>query len=84
MKKINNMDRKILETLKANGRSSYRAMGKDMDVPHTTVFTRVQRLVEIGVIKRFTIEIDERKLKEAGLVGKSAKELIDIVMGDEK
>ncbi len=34
-------------------------IGKALGVSDATVYNRVRRLVEVGVIKRFTVEVDE-------------------------
>jgi len=52
--KIDNLDLKILQHLQEDGRMSFREIGRRLDVPHTTVFTRVERLKKKGVIKKFS------------------------------
>ena len=53
MGKIDELDLKILENLQKDGRMSFRELGRNLDVPHTTVFTRVERLKKKGVINKF-------------------------------
>lgn len=52
--KIDNLDLDILEHLQDDGRLSFRELGRRLSVPHTTVFTRVERLKKKGVIKKFS------------------------------
>ena len=73
-----------MEALKADGRISYRELGDRFNIPHTTIFTRVQRLVKFGAIKRFTIEIDDWKLREIELFGESKNILIERVINGEQ
>lgn len=75
-------DMQIIEALKKEGRISYRVLGDRLHIGHTTVFGRVKRLVRDGVIKRFTVEIDEDKLKERELRNKSKEDLIKIILED--
>jgi len=54
---IDEIDRKILNKLLDNSRLSYRKIAEDLEVSETTVFLRVKKLIERGVIKRFTVEL---------------------------
>ena len=51
--KIDELDLKILQNLQDEGRMSFRKLGRKLDVPHTTIFTRVERLKKKGIIKKF-------------------------------
>jgi len=57
------IDLKILELLKENGRISYNDISKSVQKTEATVRRRVKRLVEEGIIKKFTIdyEIDSKQ-----------------------
>jgi len=57
------IDLKILDLLKENGRISYNAISKSVQKTEATVRRRVKRLVEEGIIKKFTIdyEIDSKQ-----------------------
>ncbi len=52
--KLDSLDRALIKRLQEDGRLSLRELGRLLKVPHTTVFTRVNKLVEKGVIKRFS------------------------------
>lgn len=54
---IDEVDRKILNRLLDNSRVSYRKIAEDIGVSEATVFLRVKKLLEKGVIKRFTVEL---------------------------
>ncbi len=62
MPKIDELDQKILEILEEDGRMSYRQLGKKLGVEESTARKRVLRLREKGVIKRFTVEINDTTL----------------------
>lgn len=51
--KVDDLDLKILQHLQNNGRMSYRELGRILDTPHTTIFTRVEKLKNKGVINKF-------------------------------
>lgn len=57
--KLDEVDRKIIQHLKENARTTFVDIGKALDISDATVYNRVKRLTEMGVIKRFTIEVDD-------------------------
>jgi DNA-binding Lrp family transcriptional regulator len=52
--KIDNLDLAIIKHLQQDARLSFRELGRKLGVPHTTVFTRAERLVDLGIIKNFS------------------------------
>ena len=52
------MDLKIIEELKNNSRISYSYISQKIDKTEATVRRRVKKLLEEGVITRFTIDYD--------------------------
>jgi len=57
--KLDEVDREIIERLRENAHTTFVDIGKALGVSDATVRNRVKRLMEMGVIKRFTIEVDE-------------------------
>jgi len=57
--RLDEVDQKIIEHLRENARTTFVDIGKALDISDATVYNRVKRLMEMGVIKRFTIEVDE-------------------------
>ena len=57
--KLDKVDQGIIEHLKEDARMTFVDISKALDVSDATVYNRVKRLNEAGVIKRFTIEVDE-------------------------
>ena len=57
--KLDEVDKGIIEHLRENARTTFVDIGKTLGVSDATVYNRVKHLVEIGVIKRFTIEVDD-------------------------
>lgn len=62
---LDDVDRKILELLFQDARASYKKMGEAVGLSEGAVRKRVKRLVEQGVIKRFTVVIDDRSMIKA-------------------
>ncbi|MFW9880930.1 MAG: Lrp/AsnC family transcriptional regulator [Candidatus Thorarchaeota archaeon] len=62
-KKIDLLDLKIIEELKNNSRISFSEISQKIDKTEATVRRRVKKLLEEGVITRFTIDysIDSRQ-----------------------
>ena len=59
---IDEKDCKILELLSKNSRASYTEIGRILGMSDVAVMKRIKKLEESGIIKRFTIVIDPRKI----------------------
>ena len=55
-------DYKIIELLLENSRLTTKQLSRELGIPQTTVHNRIKRLRAKGIIKRFTIELDKKKL----------------------
>ncbi len=62
MVELDNLDIKILTHLQDNGRKSYQEIARSCLTSVPTIKSRVDRLLELGVISKFTIDIDNSKL----------------------
>lgn len=60
--KIDEKDIKILEILKENSSLTTRQIAKKILLPITTIHNRIKKLRNSGVIKRYTINVDNKKL----------------------
>jgi Lrp/AsnC family leucine-responsive transcriptional regulator len=60
--KIDEMDEKIISILHEDGRISYTDLGKRVDLSRVAVQTRINNLVEKGVIEKFTAVINPAKV----------------------
>lgn len=56
------VDRQIVEALRADGRMSVNQLASRVNVSRATAYQRLARLRSTGVIRRFTVEVDPRKL----------------------
>ncbi|WP_309491999.1 Lrp/AsnC ligand binding domain-containing protein [Candidatus Hecatella orcuttiae] len=59
---LDNIDINILKILQKNSRISLKAISKLVKTSVPTVRTRIEKMFELGIIKRFTIAIDSQKL----------------------
>ena len=64
---LDEKDYRILMLLKENSRLTTKEMSKQLDIPQTTIHNRIKRLKQTGIIKRFTVELDRKKVGK-GLV----------------
>lgn len=60
---IDEKDRNILEILKDHSDWTTRIIAKKINLPITTVHNRLKKLRKEGIIKKYTIETDNRKLE---------------------
>jgi len=60
--KLDDKDLKILELLRDNARMTTSEMFKKLGMPQTTIHNRIKRMKESGIIKRFTIDLDRKKV----------------------
>ncbi len=60
--KIDDMDKKILELLIEDGRMSYTEIGKELGLSRVAVRSRVNQLIDCGVIEKFTAVINSEKV----------------------
>ena len=62
MAKLDELDLKILQELVADSGQSIPKLSKKIDVNTSVVYSRIKRLVRRGIIKKFTVEVDESQL----------------------
>ncbi|MEM3626964.1 MAG: Lrp/AsnC family transcriptional regulator [Candidatus Bathyarchaeia archaeon] len=55
-------DLRILEVLQENSRQTYTAIGKSLGIAHSTVYERIKRMEQLGVIKKYTTLIDGERI----------------------
>jgi Lrp/AsnC family leucine-responsive transcriptional regulator len=62
MTELDEKDSEILTLLKDNSRMTTKELSKELQIPQTTIHNRIKRLAQKGIIRRFTIEIDGKKV----------------------
>jgi DNA-binding Lrp family transcriptional regulator len=55
-------DRRLVAILTRDGRTPNSAIARQLGLAESTSLARIKRLKELGVIKRFTVEVDPRRL----------------------
>lgn len=55
---MDEIDQKIIEILKRDSRTPYVKIGEEVGLSEAAVRRRVQNLIQSGVIKKFTIEVE--------------------------
>jgi DNA-binding Lrp family transcriptional regulator len=59
---LDDIDKKIIDHLKKDSRVSYTTLEKKLNISDVAVKKRIDKLIEQGIIERFSISIDHRKL----------------------
>ena len=59
---LDNLDWNILQALQENAKQTYTEIGRLFGVAHSTVYDRIRRMEEKGVIKKYTTVVDLEKL----------------------
>ncbi|MBS7646272.1 MAG: HTH-type transcriptional regulator LysM [Candidatus Bathyarchaeia archaeon] len=62
---MDEIDRKIIQILKQNGRATYNEIGKVVGLSEGAVRRRIKDLVNSGIIKRFTLKLSLSEGAEA-------------------
>ncbi|WP_254538760.1 Lrp/AsnC family transcriptional regulator [Halomarina litorea] len=90
MVEFDDLDRQILDLLLEDARRSFREIADEIGRSAPTVSNRVDRLRELGVIRRFTLDIDrsmlttgEQSLVVARVQPSAAEPLADALADDE-
>jgi len=56
---LDETDYKILEILRRDARTPFTEVGRDLGISDATVHVRVNKMMDAGIIKRYTIVVDE-------------------------
>lgn len=59
---VDSIDNKIIAVLKNNSRQSFAEIGRLINLSASSVRERIQKLQDIGVIKNYTLTVDNHKL----------------------
>jgi DNA-binding Lrp family transcriptional regulator len=59
---LDDTDRRVVKVLQADGRLSVNELAGRVNVSRATAYQRLARLQETGVIRRFTVDVDAKKL----------------------
>lgn len=59
---LDDLDWQILTLLQNDAKMTYTEIGGKLDVAHSTVYDRIQRMEEHGVIQKYVVVVDPEKL----------------------
>jgi DNA-binding Lrp family transcriptional regulator len=59
---LDRLDWDILKLLQSDANQTYAEMGRRLKVAHSTVYERIKRMEQEGIIKKYTVSIDVEKL----------------------
>jgi len=59
---LDETDYKILEILRRDARTPFTEVGRDLGISDATVHVRVKRMTDEGIIKRYTVVVEEEAL----------------------
>lgn len=65
---VDNKDSKILEALKQDSRQSIKELAKKTKIRPSTIHQRIQKLIQSGVIEKFTVKLNNREVGENFIV----------------
>jgi Lrp/AsnC family transcriptional regulator for asnA, asnC and gidA len=59
---LDSLDWKILKALQKNSKQTYSEVGRQLGVAHSTVYDRIRKMEKNGVIKKWTVNVDLKKI----------------------
>jgi DNA-binding Lrp family transcriptional regulator len=59
---LDSLDRAILMILRENARQTYTEIGQRLNLAHSTIYDRVKKMEESGIIKNYAVVIDPKKM----------------------
>lgn len=79
---IDDIDKRILNILQEDSRQSLKSIAEKLGKPVSTIHERIRRLLEKGVLRKYTVLIDYEKLgytvKALVLMNVDGKHIIDV------
>ena len=57
MDELDEKDGRIMDILRGDSRRSTQSIATELDIPRVTVYDRIRRMQEKGLIRRFTVEM---------------------------
>ena len=78
MRDLDDTDRELISRLLEDGRASYKELAETVGLSPPAVSDRIERLHEVGVIERFTVNVDHSLLRD----GIRIVATLDVVPGE--
>jgi len=61
---LDNLDWEILHALQEDAKQTYTEIGRRLNISHSTVYDRIKRMEEHGIVKKYTAIIDLQRVKK--------------------
>lgn len=58
---LDDLDWAILRILQENAKQSYTEIGRRLNLAHSTIYDRIKKMEEHGVIKKYVVVVDHKK-----------------------
>jgi Lrp/AsnC family transcriptional regulator for asnA, asnC and gidA len=58
---LDDLDYAILRILQENSKQTYSEIGRRLDLAHSTIYDRIRKMEENGIIKKYSVTVDPRK-----------------------
>jgi Lrp/AsnC family leucine-responsive transcriptional regulator len=59
---VDSIDLKLIKEMQSNSRVSFADLGRKINLSPSAVRERVQKMEDLGIIKKYSLDIDNRKL----------------------
>ena len=59
---LDTLDWRILKAIQQNSKQTYSDVGRQLGVAHSTVYDRIRKMEQSGIIKKWTVDVDLEKI----------------------
>lgn len=59
---LDDLDWQILSLLQENAKQTYTEIGNKLNIAHSTVYDRIQKMEDFGLIRKYEVVVDEEKI----------------------
>lgn len=81
MKKIDEIDKKILKILQADASRNVKEIASDLNMTKTPIYERIKRMEKEGIIEKYVVMVDRKKVSSSIIVFLSGS--LDVKKFDE-
>ena len=81
MKKIDDIDKKILKILQADASRNVKEIASDLNMTKTPIYERIKRMENDGIIEKYVVMVDRKKVSSSIIVFLSGS--LDVKQFDE-
>ena len=81
MKKIDDIDKKILKILQTDASRNVKEIASDLNMTKTPIYERIKRMQQEGIIEKYVVMVDRKKISSSIIVFLSGS--LDVKKFDE-